>query len=232
MLPPPTGPRIGAINQSVLIISTSFIQSSQAQNSPTTEEVITITTAYNAGDNRTPLRNSRTGVYNSTPVNSKTTDVYGGSGISAVCPSPAPCSQPSVIWDNSIENIRKSNTPNLKETKKLNTAFDRNFTIVPYISSQILGYELSDSSSCNFDWRCRMNFSEENGQLREPQFVSHGIPTIDTLDKNYKIWRPATRIRRKPCITHWSSTEHDVGKGTAVGDAVADYKKANYKTGF
>ena len=77
-----------------------------------------------------------------------------------------------------------------------------------------------------------MNFMVETSQPIAPNFVSHGIPTVDTSDKNCRIWSPDIRIRGTPNITDWSASENSVGQGTAVGDAVADYRKENYKTDY
>ena len=115
----------------------------------TMEEVVTIRTAYNAGANRTPLRFSRTGIGGSTPVTSVNIAV-GVSGTSSVCTSPPPCYPPSVLWNNNIGNIRKTNTPNLRETTKLNAHIDRSLTSDPIalsVRSQIFGDELSNISS-------------------------------------------------------------------------------------
>ena len=65
-----------------------------------------------------------------------------------------------------------------------------------------------------------MNVATESVQPMGPQFVRHGIPTINTLDENDEIWRPTNRIRRTTNITCDSASEHYVGQGTAVGDAV------------
>ena len=65
-----------------------------------------------------------------------------------------------------------------------------------------------------------------------PQFVSHGIPTVDTLDINCGIWIPATRIRIMFGITHHGVCEHVVRQVAEVGDAVTDYRKVNYKTDY
>ena len=91
-----TEPHIVTNNQPALNISNEFVQDTQAQNLPTTEEVIAIMTAYNAGANMTPRRISKTGIYGSTPVTSVTRDV-DESVISAVYTSPPPCDPPSVL---------------------------------------------------------------------------------------------------------------------------------------
>ena len=64
------------------------------------------------------------------------------SGIISVYTIPPLCSPPSVIWDINIGNIQENTTPNLRETKYLNSPIERNLTkdpISPSISSQILG---------------------------------------------------------------------------------------------
>ena len=77
-----------------------------------------------------------------------------------------------------------------------------------------------------------MNFAEETGHPVVKQLVSHGIPTIDTLDENYGIWIPTNRIKKILNITHRSASEDVVGKGTTLGDVFSDYRKENYKTDF
>ena len=55
-------------NQPVLIISTGVVQDPKELKFPTMEEVISITTVYNTGENKTPWRFSRTVSDGSTPV--------------------------------------------------------------------------------------------------------------------------------------------------------------------
>ena len=162
-------------------------------------------TAYNAGANWNPLKIRSTGVDRSNPVNSGTRTVDGGSGIGAVCPSITPCAPPSVLRDIRIGNIHQNTTPNLSDTKELKSPIGRNFTndpIASSVSGQILGDELYDSSSCDIYSHFHMNFVADTRQPVAPQFVSQGIPTIDTLDKKYSIWIPANRIIKTTDITH------------------------------
>ena len=187
------------------------------------EEFIAITTSYNAGVNRTPRKIIRAVIDGSTPFTSGTRSVHG-SGISDVCPSPPPCAPPSVLCNNIIGNIRQTTTPNLRYINELTSPIDRsltNDTIELSVSSQILSDEFPDSSSYDLSSRCRMNFAEETGQTVAPQFLIHGIPTIDTLDENCGIRSPTTIIRRMLNITYLSMSEHAVGQETAVRDAVA-----------
>ena len=77
-----------------------------------------------------------------------------------------------------------------------------------------------------------MNLVAETGHPKTPQFVSHGIPIIDTLDEKYGIWIPANIIRRTPNINHLDASEHDLGQGTTVVDTVAYCIKKKYKLIF
>ena len=52
------------------------------------------------------------------------------------------------------------------------------------------------------------------------------------MNENCGIWILATILRRNLNTTHWSGSDYDVGKVTAVGDTVVDYRKENYKTDF
>ena len=78
-----------------------------------------------------------------------------------------------------------------------------------------------------------MDAVENTVQPIGPQLVSHGIPTIDTLNENAWIWSPATSaIRRTQDTNYGSAYSNVVGQGTALGEAVGDYREENYKTGF
>ena len=92
------------------------------------------------------------------------------------------------------------------------------------VSIQIICDEFTNISSRDLYLRCRMNVATDYVQP-----MSHGIPTIDTLDGNVGIWRPATRIIITLNITHGRTFEHSVGQGTAVGGAVGDYREEKYK---
>ena len=90
LLDPTTEICIGANNQLDLTISTGVLQAPKVIKSPTMDEVITITTVYNTGANRTPWGVSRTGVDGYASVTSGTRDVGGGNGNSSVYTSPHP----------------------------------------------------------------------------------------------------------------------------------------------
>ena len=77
-----------------------------------------------------------------------------------------------------------------------------------------------------------MNVATDSIQPMGPQFVSHKLPSIDTLDENNGIWIPANRIIRTTNITHGSTSDHNSGQGTVIGDSVRGYIEENYKTYF
>ena len=117
LLNPPTERIIGVKNRMAFTISAGFVQAPQALKTPTTEEVILVTTAFNKGANKTPRIFFRTEIYGTKPATSS-------SGISAVvsCPSPTPPS--GCIWKGSIGNIRLTTTPNFSKSSEFNTPID------------------------------------------------------------------------------------------------------------
>ena len=67
-----------------------------------------------------------------------------------------------------------------------------------------------------------MNLVTDPVNLVKPQFMDLGISTINTLNKDAGLWRPATRVRRSTGVSHWRAPDHVVGESTAVGDAVSE----------
>ena len=138
---------IGANNLPALTIRTGVLEDPKVIKTPTMEELIAIATAYNTGVNRNHQIVISTGIDGSTPVTSRTRDIYGGSVTSYVCPIPLPPS--GCIWKESIGNIRQNTTPNFRKYSKFNAPIDRiltNYSIFPSVRSQILHDGLSDSS--------------------------------------------------------------------------------------
>ena len=114
----------------------------------------------------------------------------------------------------------------------MNSLIDRslnNYPIAPYIRSQILGDELYEISNRDIYSRCRIGVAADTVNPVAPTFVRHGLPNIYTLDENCGIWILATRIRRRPNITHRSPSEHNVGEGTKFGEAFAYYIRKNIR---
>ena len=113
VLDPLTEPLIVTKNQPTLTIIAGVVQAPQVRKLPMMEEFVVVTTAYKAGENRTPQRISRTGIDSYIPV-ARGTRAVDVSVISAVCTSPPLCDPPSVLWDSRIGNICQTNTPNLR----------------------------------------------------------------------------------------------------------------------
>ena len=117
-----------ANNQPVLTISTGIVEATKALKLPTMDKIIMIMTAYKVGANWNPQRIINTGVDVSTPVTSEAMTVDSGSGIIDVCHSTSPCAPLSILWNNRIGKIRKTTTPNLRETNELNAPIYKSFT--------------------------------------------------------------------------------------------------------
>ena len=190
-------PIIGTKNELSMNNNTEVKQTPQGLKKHTMKELITDTTPYimmNA--DMTPCRISRNGIDGYTPY-------YSGSGTSAVaiCPSPTP---PSVfIWNDSIGNIGHTvthTTPSFRYTHELDNFIDRIFTKYSNVTSfvsQILRDELFISSGRNIYSLCRMEVAADTLKPMVPQLVSHGLPTIDTLNSNSGICIHATITIKK-----------------------------------
>ena len=181
------------------------------------------------GDKKTPQRVSKTGIDGSTPA-------VSGSGTSDIASCHNPTSPSVCIWNGSIGNIRQTTTPNSRETSEFHTSFDRifsNYYNAPSIGRHILHDELYVSSRRDIYFCCGTNVAAKIVQPMVSQLVSHGLPTIDTLNENAAIWIPYTSsIRRNLNTTHGSASGNAVWKGTVVGSGTGDYREGNYKTDY
>ena len=202
------------------------------------------------GTNRNQRRISRTGVDGTTSIHSGTSGTSGTSNpdlsIIRVTIDAPPC---GIIWTSSalpsgglcsprIGNVWQSTSKFFRKSDGLKAAVGRNFfsdLIALPSSTQVFGHELSNSSSRYLYTLCRANLATESFDPVEPTFVNHGIYDVITLNKNAGIWIPSTRIRRSQDTTNRRAADHNVGQGSAVGDAVgnkSDYSKENYETNF
>ena len=178
--------------------------------------IVTDDTSKNTGTNRAPWRVIRNGIYGTNPVQSEmsgtSTPAYSGiSGTSADTPSGGLCIP-------RIGNIRQSSSPNFRNSDGLNADVDRNLSndpIVPPISTQVFGQELSDSSRRDIYTCFRVNLAKKYLQPMGPQFVNHGISIIHRLNKSSGIWSPDTKIRMSPDITNVSALDNYVGLGAS-----------------
>ena len=154
--------------------------------------------------------------------------------ISETSSSPPYCG----LWSPRIGNIQQSTSPNFINSDELNATVYRKFSndpIVPPVSTQVFGDKLSNSPIRDIYTRCRLNLATESVNPVAPQLMNHGLSAVDELNKISGIWIPDTRIIRSRDITHWSGTDHAVGQGVLVVEAVddkSDYSEENYKTDF
>ena len=75
-----------------------------------------------------------------------------------------------------------------------------------------------------------MNLAKESVNHMAPQFMNHGISSINAFNKIARMWIPATRIIRLVDFTNWSMAYHTIGKESAVGDAVGKNQTILKKT--
>ena len=78
-----------------------------------------------------PLMEPRIGT-NNKPVLTISNRAVGGSENSDVCPIPPPCAPPYVLWNNSIGNIPRTNTPKFRQSNEFNAPIDRILTPLSY----------------------------------------------------------------------------------------------------
>ena len=206
----------------------------------------------NTGKNRTSRRISRTGIDGTIPVHSgisRTSTPYpsdnSGTRINGInknsTPDPSGISGTSAappaggLWSPRIGNIRKSTSPNTRNSNELKYDIDGKFSNDPIatpVLTQVFSEKLSNSFRRDLYRRYGVHLTTDPVNPVAPQFINHDLSTSHTLNKGARIWCPATRIRRSPDVTHWSAADHDVGQSAAVGDAVgkkSDYSEENYK---
>ena len=134
-----------------------------------------------------------------------------------------------------ICDVRKSATPDLRDSYKLDTSIHGNLTndlIVPPIFTDVLSDKISNNSSRDVYARLGMHFATDPVNSVTPQYVYLGFSSFDVLDKVTGLWTPATRVGRPIDFSRWSAPDHIFGETTAVGDAVSANSDYNYKTYF
>ena len=140
---------------------------------------------YRMGPNRTPPQVIRNDV--------DTTTSY----LRGVCETSA--SPPSGrFWSPGISNKRQYTSPNLWNSDEFGAAVDRNFFGNPIITPvliQVFNDKLSNSSSRDIYARCNMHLAMDPFNPVIPQFVTHGLSTVNTLNKGTGVWIPGTRSR-------------------------------------
>ena len=212
------------------------MQAPQALKSPAMQEIVAYEDSHNMGTNSTPQRVITTGVDRTIPVTSgiSGTSTPYPSGISGTSAAPPY----GGLWSPRIGNIQQSTSPDFRKPNELNNAVDRklsNNLIVPPVSTQVFGDELSYSSSRDIYMQCRVNLATESINLMVPKFVNHGISTVESLNKSVGVWSPVTIIKSSPNITHLIVVYNSIGQKASAGEVVgekSDHIKENYKTDF
>ena len=164
---------------------------------PAVQEIITDAASSNAWKSRTPRRISRTGVDGSTPISipihsgiskTSTPDSSENSGSSNPIDISGTSTAPPAgnLRISGIGNKRKSASPNLRKSDKLDASIDEKFTnslVAPPISTKGFGDKLSKRSSQDLYVHVGLQHVKDPVHPVTPQFVYHGLSTVDTLDK-------------------------------------------------
>ena len=111
----------------------------------------------------------------------------------------------------------------------MHTSIDRrlsNDSNAPSPGRQLLLDEFSVSYAGNIYSHCGMKVTDDTVKPMGSQLVRHGLPTIDILNENAKIWSPTTSaVRRTPDTTPGSASGHVLGQVKVVVEAVGDYRE-------
>ena len=230
------------MNLSISVI----ILNPQTLMTPMMQEIFADTTSGNVWKNRTLRRIIRTGIDGSfpisTPIHSGIRKTYSqassestGTRISIGTSITITAPPDESIWISGVGNKRKSATPNLGDSNKLDSSIDGNFAnnfVVPPIFTDAVSDKISNSSIRYLYARIGMHLESDPTNSMTPQLVGLGFSTIYALDKVAGLWTPATRVGSPTYVSHWSAADHIFGETTAVGDSVGANSDYNYLTGF
>ena len=208
------------------------------------QEILTDAASGNAWTNRTLRQISRTGVDVSIPIYTPIHSVIGESSTPASSDSTGTrisignngtSTAPHVeeIWNPGIGNKRQSATPNLRNSDKLDTSIDGNFTnnfVMPPIFTDLFSNKLSNISIQDLYACIGMHLAEDPINFVTPQFVDLGFSNVDALDNRASLWTPSTRVRGPADVSNWIIPVYVLGEITAVGGAVRSKSDYNYKT--
>ena len=100
------------------------------------------------------------------------------------------------------------------------------------ILTEIFSDKLSNGSSRDLYARVGMHLATYPVSPVTPQFVDHGLFTIDAPNKGSGLWSLSNRVRRSVDVSHFSVTDHAVEEITELGYAVSAKLDYNYNTGF
>ena len=124
-----------------------------------------------------------------------------------------------------IGNIRQSATPDLRDSDKLDTSIDGNFTnnlVAPPILTDVTSEKFSNSSSQDLYARVEMYLTEDPVNSVTPQFLDLRLSTVDTLDKEAGLWNPTTSFGMPTYVSHWITMDQFFGETTEVVDDVRE----------
>ena len=102
------------------------------------------------------------------------------------------------LWSPGIVNKWQSTSPNFCKYDELGAAVDRSLSgnqITTPVIIQVFRDKLYDSSIRDIYARCGMHLKIDPINHVTPQFVTHGLSTIDTPNKYAGVWIPGTRFR-------------------------------------
>ena len=110
-----------------------------------------------------------------------------------------------------IGDIRKSTFPDLRQSKKLDTSINRQFTnnlVALLIFAEVLDDKISDSSSRDIYTHCKINRVVDPINIPALQLVDLGISSINALDKSASLWTPTTRVGMNKDVAHGRAPYH------------------------
>ena len=196
VLPHPTNPRISEI-----------VLTSQMLWIPMVKEIFTEETLGNAWNHKNPRKISRTVNDRYIPISTSNHNImskYSAIGKSDTTTAP-PC---GINVSLKIDNIRKSATPDLRDSNKfdifIDGKFTNNFVALP-IYTDLISAKISNSSRWYFYARVGMYFTSDAINPMTPKFVDLELSNIDALDKGVGFWTPAVRITRPTDVSHWNT---------------------------
>ena len=194
-------------------------------------------------ENRIRRRISRTGVDVSTPISTQihsgisetstpdSSDITG-TRISIVISSTSTAPPDEDFRSPGIGNKRKSASPNIRKSDKLDASIDGKFTnisVAPPIFTELFRDKLSNSSRRDIYARVGVHLKTCPVNPVTPKFVDRGFSTIDALNKGARIWIPAIRVRSSTDVSHWSTLNLAVVESTVVVYSVIAKSYYNYK---
>ena len=179
---------------------------------PAVNKIFLDTTSGKGWTNRTQRKISMTGVNRATPGNighSYEIIETSSQDLIVIIGNTVPPCGPNV--SSEIDNIRQSATPYLRNSNKLDTSIDRQFTnnlnVLP-IFTEIFGGKLSNSSSQYLCIRFWMNLTTDPVNIPAPPFLNLYISTIKALEKGTSLWTPNIRVGRPNNVAYWSVPDH------------------------